>query len=90
MKTYRAVANNNEFVEFKATNNEEARHYVINHFDMSREWFIFQVVGYEEAGREYIKNNTQIFELYDDGSEAEFCDFNYVPEHEVFGIEVSA
>ena len=90
MKKYRAINKNNELFDFHAINSEEVRHWTINHLDMSREWFVFEVISYEEASQMYIKDEREIFELRDDGSETQLYDFSYAPEDEtVFGIEVT-
>lgn len=90
MKNYRAINKKNEFFDFKVKDDSEIRHWIINHLDMRHEWFVFEVISYEEASQMYIKDEREVFELHDDGSEAQIYDFSYAPEDEtVFGIEVT-
>ena len=43
MKQYTATSSNGETETFKASNDYEAKHFIINHFDCSQSW-TFKVV----------------------------------------------
>lgn len=88
MENYRATNKKNEFYDFKAEENQ-IRTWIINHLDLSHEWFVFKKINYEEASRLYINDDVEVFELHDDGTESLF-DFNYAPDDGViFAVEVA-
>lgn len=89
MQEYRATNKKNEFFDFKVKDDSEIRTWIINHLDLSHEWFVFKKINYEEASRLYINNEVEVFELHNDGTESLF-DFNYAPDDGViFAVEVT-
>lgn len=49
MKKFYATSNTGTHYEFNASNISDARHWVINHLDLSQEWTIGELVNPTEA-----------------------------------------
>lgn len=89
MKNYRATNKKNEFFDFKVEDDSEIRTWIINHLDLSHEWFVFKKINYEEAGRIYINNEAEVFELHEDGTESLFGFNHAVDDGVILAVEVA-
>lgn len=65
MQRYKATNNKSAEITFSAENDTEARHWVINHLDLSENWSINN--SYEEAldSQKELRNNYIIEKLYE-------------------------